>query len=89
MGKEKEEEREREQLSNLSELQTSTKTIFDLPQLYEKRLFISNANSNDLKHLCTKNIILRRFHNQYYNYPTTNDAKDTLFDTDEDDSEID
>lgn len=76
--------RGREQLSNLSE---SSKTLFDLPQLYKNRLFISKAN--DLQRLCQKNIIPRRFHDVYYNLPTADDVKDTLLETDEDDSEID
>lgn len=78
--------RGREQLSNLSEL---SKTLFDLPQLYKNRLFISKAKANDLQRLCQKNIIPRRFHDVYYNLPTADDVKDTLLETDEDDSEID
>lgn len=69
--------------------QMSSKTVFDLPRLYENRLCISKAKSIDLKRLCEKNIIPWRFHDVYFDLPVANDVKDVPPDTDKDDSEID
>lgn len=53
---------------------------------YNDFLKISSAKYNDLKKLCDKNTINKKFHNEYLSLKHANTIKDTLPETDEEDT---
>lgn len=55
--------------------------------LYDNELSISAAKYKDLKELCNKNVIPNRYHEEYLSMRNNKTIRDTLAETDEDDSD--
>ncbi|KAJ8733139.1 hypothetical protein PYW08_001437 [Mythimna loreyi] len=55
--------------------------------LYDNELSISAAKYKDLKELCNKNVIPKRYHEEYSIMRHNETIRDTLAETDEDDSD--
>lgn len=86
--KAKEKGKEERKVNDSSEsFETRIRKVFhELKPLYRNRQAISEAKYKDLKKMCDDGIIPNRFHKDFLNLPVTKNVKDTLNQTDEEDS---